>query len=177
LRLLRRLRDERGLTLVELMLTLSIMSVVLASVSLLLVRGNNTESDMSTRFRAQSGVRVAVDRLDRDVHCAQSVSGSATLVTLVLPAGCSSGGTVSWCTVGSGSRYALYRQSGATCGASGVRWADYLTTGSVFTIFGHSPTTLAKLRVDLTMSLRAALRPSEAYELQDDLVLRNSTRG
>jgi hypothetical protein len=87
-------------------------------------------------------------------------------------------------------RYALYRITGSTCGASGgVKWADYLvaTTGApasptcvggplcIFNYAGPTTALLAKLSVDLPVNVRPR-KTVEVFELQDALVLRNSTR-
>ena len=175
LRLLARLRCERGVSLVELVVVLAIMGIVLASLTTLFVRGNKVGIDLGVRFQAQSGVRVAVDRLRRDVRCAKAVSGGATSVTLTLPATCGGGGSVSWCTVASGSHWGLYRKAAATCDASGVLWADYVSTASVFSVYAQSPTSLGRLAVDLRVNALPQA-PRDAFELQDTIVLRNSAR-
>jgi prepilin-type N-terminal cleavage/methylation domain-containing protein len=175
-RLLARLRSERGLSLVELVLVLAIMGVVLASLTKLFVGGNKVGVDLGARFQAQSGVRVALDRLRSDVRCARAVSGGPTSVTLTLPTTCANGGgSVSWCTVASGSHWSLYRKAAATCDASGVRWADHVATASVFSVYAQSPTSLGKLAVDLPVNARPRTR-LDGFELQDTIVLRNSAR-
>jgi Tfp pilus assembly protein PilW len=162
-------------SLVELVVVLAITGVVIASLTTVFVRGNAVQTDLDARFRAQSSGRVALDRLRRDVRCARAVTGAAVSVTLTQPAMCG-GGTVSWCALGSAGRYALYRQAGASCTASGVRWADYLTTNAVFTVYAPTTASLARIGVSLPVSTRA--RSSlDAYTLQDVLVLRNSVRG
>jgi prepilin-type N-terminal cleavage/methylation domain-containing protein len=113
-----------------------------------------------------------------------------------LPSYCStsSGQTtcsVTWCTRNvATNRNALYRVTGSTCGSSGgVKWADYLigTTGApasptctdgALCVFNYSaPTTslLAKLGLDLPVNVLPR-KATELFELQDALVLRNSTR-
>ena len=87
-----------------------------------------------------------------------------------------SGGSVSWCTAGSGTRYGLYRNLGSTCSsAAGVRYADRLISSSVFTSTVQSTSSLWKLHVDLQVNAQPK-RPYETYELVDDIVMRNSTR-
>jgi prepilin-type N-terminal cleavage/methylation domain-containing protein len=171
------LAAERGYSLVELLTVMAIMGVVMTGVTALLVQGSNAEVDMNGRFQAQQTARVAFDKIRREGHCASvaTLTGQ-TKATLTVDAAC--GSQVSWCTVAVGSsttRYALYRQSGATCGTSGVKWADYLTSGNVFTYAAQSSQSLAKLSVDLPVNLRPA-RSIETYELKGDIALRNSTR-
>jgi prepilin-type N-terminal cleavage/methylation domain-containing protein len=168
---------ERGYSLIELLTVMAILGVVMSGITALLVQGSNAEIDMNGRFQAQQNARVAFDKIRRDGHCASvaTLTGQ-TQATLTVPSAC--GSQVSWCTVAVGSsttRYALYRQSGATCGTSGVKWADYITSGNVFTYTAQSSQSLAKLSVDLPVNLRPA-RSFETYELKGDIALRNSTR-
>ncbi len=157
-----------------------ILGTILAALTTVFVQGSNAELALNRRFQAQLNATVALDRLRRDVHCASSITpvGASSSITLTLPSGCSSGsGSVSWCTVGSGSRYALYREAGATCSASGKPYADYLTAAAVFTYSEPvAATSLAKLHVDLPVNIEPS-KPTDAYELVDDIVLRNSLRG
>lgn len=182
--MIRRLRrcaaSERGYSLIELVTVMLILGVVLGGLTTAFVQGSNAELDLNRRFQAQVNATVGLDRLRRDVHCANSITpvGASSSITLTLPAGCAGGvGTLSWCTVGSGSRYALYRMAGATCDETGKLYADYLTSTSVFTYSEPvAATSLAKLHVDLPINVE----PSKAvgdYELVDDIVLRNSLRG
>jgi prepilin-type N-terminal cleavage/methylation domain-containing protein len=171
---LRLLRDERGVSLVELVIVLAIMGIVLASLTTVFVRGNKVQTDLNARFQAQTSARVALTRLGRDARCGKTVTGTSASVTLTLPTVCG-GGTVSWCALGSGTRYSLYRQVGASCTASGVRWADYLTTSSVFTVYPPTTASLAKLGVNLAVSRRTQ-SALDGYALQDEVVLRNSVR-
>lgn len=170
------LSAEQGYSLVELLTVMAIMGVVMSGVTALLVSGANAEVNMNGRFQAQQGARVAFDKIRREGHCASvaTLTGQ-TKATLTVDAAC--GSQISWCTVAvSGTtRYALYRQSGATCGSSGVKWADYLTSGNVFTYTAQSSQSLAKLSVDLPINLKPT-RTSETYELKGDIALRNSTR-
>jgi type II secretory pathway pseudopilin PulG len=170
------LSAERGDSLVELLTVMEILGVVMTGVTALLVEGSNAEVDMNARFQAQQTARVAFDKIRREGHCASlaTLTGQ-TKATLTVDAAC--GSQVSWCTVAvSGTtRYALYRQSGATCGSSGVKWADYLTSGNVFTYTAQSSQSLAKLSVDLPVNVRPT-RTYETYDLKGDIALRNSTR-
>jgi prepilin-type N-terminal cleavage/methylation domain-containing protein len=184
--LLRRLRDERGYSLVELLTVLVIMGVVTGSLTTVFVNASNAELDMNNRFQAQLTARLAMDKLRREVHCASSVSkgssGSpsgplaAISVTVVLPTGCKGAGTVTWCTQGSGSRFGLYRVAGATC-TGGIKYADYLTKPNVFdyTAPAGGSGLLPKVNVDLPVNVKPS-KTVELYELNDDIVLRNGTR-
>jgi prepilin-type N-terminal cleavage/methylation domain-containing protein len=171
-------RDERGYTLVEMLTVLVIFSTVMSALLVLFVQGTNAELDMNNRFQAQQDARLALDKIRREAHCATAVSvSSASSVTLSLPSYCPTGnGSVTWCTASLGaSRYGLFRKAGAACDATGVRWADHLTTASVFGYAAQSPTSLAKLSVDFPVNVKPS-RTVDTYELRDDIVLRNSTR-
>lgn len=172
-----RLASERAYTLVEMLTVLVIFGTVMSALLALFVQGTNAELDMNKRFQAQQEARLGLDRLRRDVHCASSIAqGTATssFVTLTVP--CVTGQTVTWCTLGSGQRYGLYRALGSSCSSTtGPRYADHLTTGGVFSQQVQSTTSLWKLHVDLPVNV-APKHSTEAYELADDIVLRNSTR-
>jgi prepilin-type N-terminal cleavage/methylation domain-containing protein len=171
-------KDERGYTLIEMLTVLLIFGTVMTALMALFVQGTNAETDMNNRFQAQQDARVALDKIRREGHCASAVTVStASSVTLSLPSFCPTGnGSVTWCTVSLGtSRYGLYRKTGATCNSTGVRWADHLTTANVFAYAAQSSTSLAKLSVDFPINVKPK-RTVDAYELKDDIVLRNSLR-
>lgn len=185
-RLLRRLRSERGFTLVELVTSMSILAVVLTGVTALFVAGTHAQSDADRRFQAQTELRVALDKLRREIHGAcYTTNGTATetplsTVTLYEPPSCAT--VITWCMQGSGTRYGLYRAPGSAC-TGGTRYADHLTSSAPFTYYGpdHVPTgatgsswSLARLHVDLTANVDPA--HASPYRLVDDIVFRNSPR-
>jgi prepilin-type N-terminal cleavage/methylation domain-containing protein len=184
----RRLFVERGYTLVEMLTVLVIMSVVMTALTTVFVSASNSEVDMNNRFQAQLETRLALDKMRREIHCAQvaTPTGVSSSITITLPSYCKTGsGSITWCTRSNGtSRYALYRVVGATC-SGGVKWADYLVTSSavsacsgalcIFNFTAQSATSLAKLNVDLPVNVKPA-KTVERYELSDDIVLRNSSR-
>ena len=188
LRLLRALRGERGYSLIEMLIVLSIMSVVMGALTTVFVQASNSELDMNNRFQAQQESRLALDKMRREVHCGSvaTPAGSSSSVTLTLPAYCKTGsGSITWCTRNvSTNRYALYRVVGVSC-SGGVKWADYLVPTSsasvcsgtlcIFTYVAQSTSSLAKLHVDFPVNVKPS-KSVELYELADDIVLRNSTR-
>jgi prepilin-type N-terminal cleavage/methylation domain-containing protein len=167
------LSSEQGYSLIEMLWVLILMGTIMTALTAIFVSGTRSEVDLNDRFRAQQDAVVSLDRLRRDVHCASAATASsATAVTLAVP--CVSGGTVKWCTAGSGTRYTLHRlASSATCDATSAKLADYLTTGSVFSYELASINNLAKLRVNLPVQQRSMKTP---YRLCDILVMRNSYR-
>lgn len=177
-------RDERGYSLIELLVSMSILMTVMGGLTALMVSGTNSEADLNRRFQAQSEARLGLDKLRRDVHCSYNVSpaGASATVTLSMNALCptSGGGTsITWCTVANGTgRYGLWRYVGGACsGVTGRKIADYLTTQNAFSytvpIVGSKD--LKKLGVTLAVNLTPT-KPERVYTLQDDLVLRNSVR-
>lgn len=178
-RQLERLRsEESGFTLIELVTVMAMFLITVTGLSYALIAANKAEADMNRRFASQINARVALDQLRREIHCASAVTptGTSALITITLGSRCPSAGagtTVSWCTSGSGTRYALYRQVGATCSTAGKKAADYLTIGAVFSYATQSSSSLGILSVTLPVDTGTGLRP---YRLEDDIVLRNSTR-
>jgi prepilin-type N-terminal cleavage/methylation domain-containing protein len=198
-RVLRRLRGERGYSLIEMLTVMVIMGVVMSSLTVVFVTASNSETDMNNRYQAQLTARLALDKMRREVHCAKSATpaGSATSsVTLTLSwtqsdgttFNCKTGsGLVTWCTRSvATNRYALYRVVGSTC-TGGVKWADFLvsvtaaptcsspTALCIFTYTAQSTGSLAKLHVDIPVNVKPA-KTVGRYELVDDIVLRNSSR-
>jgi prepilin-type N-terminal cleavage/methylation domain-containing protein len=177
----RRLADEQGLTLVELLVVTVLFGVVATAVTTLFVQATNSSTDLNNRFEAQLSARLALDRLRREVHCASAVTpaGPAATITLTLPTYCKAGtGTSKWCTVafnGSTTRFRLWRSSADPCGDAADRlYADYLTTGTIFNYVVQSSASLGKVHVELPIDLNTS-KPG-SYKLVDDLVLRNSLR-
>ena len=172
-RLWRVVRGQAGYSLVELVTVMAILGTIVGALTTAFVQGSNAELNANRRVDAQLQATAAFDRLRRDIHCASSASITGATMTL---SGCGSG-DVSWCAVGSGTRYALYRQSGSTCDSSGRLYADYLiTTSGLFAYTAPvAETSLAKVQVDIKVSVNPA-SAVDTFELQDDIVLRNSLR-
>ena len=182
----RRLRGEQGFSLVEMVTVMAIMGVVLTGLTALFVQGSNAELDMNRRFEAQQGTRVALDKIRREIHCAQGAStnpatGEAPAITLDLPGQCPTAvgaaqTNVTWCSVlVSTGRYRLYRKVGVSCNATGVRWADYLTQANLFQYQAASSDSLAKVRVSFPVDVKVG-DATPAYRLCDHIVLRNTLR-
>ena len=179
--LLRRLRsEEAGFTLIELITVIGMFLITVTALSSALIAATKAEEDMNRRFSSQINARIALDQLRREIHCASAVTpaGSSAAITITLGSRCPSAGagtTVSWCTSGSGTRYALYRLVGTTCSTAGRKTVDYLTNGTVFSFAAQSTTSLAILSVTLPVNTRPA-SGLPGYNLTDDIVLRNSSR-
>lgn len=173
-------REEGGFTLIELVTVLGMFLITVTCLSWALIAANKAEEDMHRRFGSQINARIALDQLRREIHCASAVTpvGTSASITITLGSRCPTAGagtTVSWCTAGSGTRFALYRLTGGTCNTTGRKAVDYLTTGTVFSYVAQSTSSLAILSVTLPVNTNPASgRPD--YSLTDDIVLRNSAR-
>jgi type II secretory pathway pseudopilin PulG len=182
----RPLREEGAYALPELITVMLILSVVLSGLTALFISATRAEVDMRERFDAQQEIRLALDALRREVHCASTITqtGPSPTVTLTLATGCPSGsGTVTWCTVNVASnRFRLFRKTGSTCDSTGKLYADYLTPKGAtncppnmcaFSYTAPTTTSRAKLHVELPVDVAPADNRA-SYRLVDDLVLRNS---
>lgn len=178
-------QDERGYSLIELIISMSILGAIMTSISVLLVSAMNSEVDMNNRFQAQTSARLGLDKLRREVHCAQSVVLSGTAVAgayptarLVIPSTCPTAGglsSITWCAQASGSQWELWRYQSATCSGTGRKVAEHLTKATIFTYYAQSTSSLAKLNVQLPVNATPSVS-TRTYALADDIVLRNSTR-
>ena len=124
-----------GFTLVELIIVMLILGIILGGLTTSFISGTQTSANLNNEFQAEVQAVRAVDHIRRDVRCASAITptGSASSITVTLPASCLIGsGQVSWCTVGSGNQYSLYRKVGSSCDATGALVIGNVTTASVF---------------------------------------------
>jgi prepilin-type N-terminal cleavage/methylation domain-containing protein len=180
--------DERGYTLVEMLVVMAILGVVISGLTTIFVSGSRAELDMNRRFQAQQQARLALDKVRADLHCA-SAAQPQTINTytgsLAVSAPNCSAATIDWCLVPSAKmsgRYALYRTTSTTnkCASSDtgrLLVADYLTRNTnVFTTLTNvSNLSLELVSVDFPISVNPTLT-RDVYELKDMIVARNSTR-
>jgi prepilin-type N-terminal cleavage/methylation domain-containing protein len=85
---LRRLRDEGGVTLIEMVMVLAILGIVLAGVTTVFISGSRAELQVNNRFQAQEASRLAMASIRKDMHgaCAAAVkTGGNMQVTLAIP--------------------------------------------------------------------------------------------
>jgi prepilin-type N-terminal cleavage/methylation domain-containing protein len=187
----RRLGAEHGYSLSEMLVVLAILGIVLGALTQLFISGSTAQVDMTRRFEAQQNMRLALDKLRREIHCGSAVTATppTSSITISLGSYCPTNGTgaaaqITWCTKdkngsappGVGAPYSLWRYVGSACLGTGQKWADYLTVHQIFTTY-TAPTggNLGTLSVNLPVDLS----PNDAkqrYVLQDDIVLRNSPR-
>jgi prepilin-type N-terminal cleavage/methylation domain-containing protein len=182
-----RLAREDGMTLIELLITLTILAIVLSAIVGVFVSSLHSETDMNYRFQAQQDARLALTSMRQDVRTACSATVSTKVVSndTVELGFCSDSSTtlsatpvsfVTWCTRDEGGHYGLFRESvddpSCATGSTGIRKADLLKTGSVFgplaTNLGPRPELPVDLQVDASTSTYGGL-----YRLSDTILLRN----
>lgn len=198
--------EEGGYSMMEMLVVMVILGVVLGGIVTMFTAGINADADQSRRYESQQEGRNALDRLRREIHSGCTISapstynsamGSATLY--FASDSCASGShTVTYCTSGGGTRYALYRIVATTCTGATQRIADYLTSASPFiylppnshlvtsTSLGQGTSssylatqdgssTLPRLHVDVTIN-RKPSNPLDGFRMIDDIALRNGPR-
>jgi len=155
-----RIAEEHGISIIELLVTMVIMTVIITALTSVIVEASKAQVRTSRTTQAQDQGRLALDKLRRELHCANSVSvvnASGTAVSagtggnqirITLGGYCPSNGLttnaattvyVTWCTSASTMKtgdYALWRRASTSsqpaCAATGRKWADYLTTAVPF---------------------------------------------
>jgi prepilin-type N-terminal cleavage/methylation domain-containing protein len=175
-RLRRRLADQAGYTMMELLIVMAILGTVTGAISTLFIQASNAEFDMNRRFQAQQSARVAIDRMRREIHCSSGITpvGVSSSITVSLPAQCPTAGgaatnvTYDMNQVVAGQRYQLRRNN--------VVLADFSTQQNAFNYVAPvAGVSLGKLTVTLPINTK----PSDAgkqWKLAADMVLRNTTR-
>lgn len=180
--------NEKGYSLVELLVTMVILSVVIGGMTTVFVSGSKAQVRLNERFQAQQNARLALDRLRVDIHCATGAQAQTinTYPGIKLNvSSCSTTSPVSYCVIQFTTnpvRYQLYRATGTgatDCTSSDttrVLVADYLTSSNVFTTNAIPQYSLQTVGIDLKIGVDAASTTVNAYELTDSIVARNSTR-
>jgi prepilin-type N-terminal cleavage/methylation domain-containing protein len=180
--------EEKGYSLIELLVTMVILSAILAGLTTVFVGGTNAETALNHRFQAQLQARAGLDKFRYDVHCASAAQAQTINtypgVKLNVSNCFSSTPTISWCVLqvtSSPPRYQLYRSTATsnTCTSSDAARllvADYLTSSSVFTTSTIPEYSLQTVGVTLTVSANDKSKTAEVYKLTDSIAARASTR-
>jgi prepilin-type N-terminal cleavage/methylation domain-containing protein len=173
-----RLRDQAGYTLTELITVMAILGIVLAGLAAAFHAGIRAETRASREFQAQQNARLALDRIRRELHCANAIStanGTAvSSITVTLPAVCQGADTtVTYATSSVATSRWMLTRTGNVTGATDV--ADYLTSSTPFTYYVPASGTLGFLSVDIPVNVNPTDTSTE-WRLKDDIVLRNTTR-
>ena len=189
--MLGRLRSERGYSLIELLVTMSLLGVVLGAITTVFVSGSKAELDMNRRFQAQQNARLALSQLRTELHSA--CGATATSTTLLLntldttqnPPACGATPSIAWCTYASTlypGRLSLYETAASSCPgtapAATMRADGLVASGYTFFSFvtgssGQHDSVAVDIPVRATPS---TVTTGGLYELSDTIVLRNSAR-
>jgi prepilin-type N-terminal cleavage/methylation domain-containing protein len=173
---LRRLSGQAGYSLVEMITVMVILGIVLGGLTTMFHAGMTAEVRANRELDAQQNARAALDRMRRELHCANSISAAngvpVSSVTVALPTVCTgSDATVTYATVAvAANRWKLTRT-----GATVATVADYLTSDTIFTYHVPASGTLGRLQVDIPVNVNPA-DTGTLWRLQDDIVLRNTSR-
>jgi prepilin-type N-terminal cleavage/methylation domain-containing protein len=191
----RRLSNERGYALIELIIVMMLLLVVISAVTDGFASATYAEADQTARVSDQQAAREALERMRKDIHCASGastqqivdpVTGVGTgnyILNLTVTAGTCLGVTdsssgVQWCTSsvgGSATRYQLFRTTSGTCNGSNALFElDYVTQASLWSLPTCPSGRLQTVAVDIPVNRDIARRPGRTYELQDSISLRNS---
>jgi prepilin-type N-terminal cleavage/methylation domain-containing protein len=187
-------RGEGGYSLVELVVTMAILGTVLGGLATIFEAGIHSQSDLDSRFQSEIQLNTSMIKLRREAHnsCGLRAGYTTSLITLNMPQAnpppqppdtpCTVPIPETWCTVGSGTRYALWRiDNSSTCvttGGNAKKYADFITTAAVFTSYTPESSAtgiLARLHVHFPIGIKANGETSSSYQLDDDIVFRNSS--
>jgi type II secretory pathway pseudopilin PulG len=179
------LAREDGMTIPELLTTMSILAFVVTGIMVVFVGGLNATTGMNARFQAQQDARLALSSLRYEAGFACSaawVSTDQTRVTLTLPdAGtqscAGSTNTVTWCAESASTQapYGLYRQTGGTCSwSTGVKKAGSLQSNAVFPNYSCASGGRYQLQVALRVDANLGITTTP-YKLGDTITLRNAS--
>ena len=136
-------KEQGGFTLVELLVVLAIVGVILAGITQLLTSALKSQNDQTNRTQAQQDARLGLDKLRREIRCANGLTTPsgypASAITITLGSYCPTAGgaaaTVTWCTkdkngatppVPGAQPYTLWRYTGPACSGTGTKWASNL---------------------------------------------------
>jgi prepilin-type N-terminal cleavage/methylation domain-containing protein len=169
----RRLADERGMTLIELIFVAFILGIVLTGIASVFVSGTRASSDATGRLTSQQNARLALGRLEFEGRCAASATllNSGAGVLLSIPSQCPHAtGSVSWCVVSG----VLTRYGGSTtCSGTGESFIKYVTTPTPFSLL--TATGLLP-RLQVTLAVNQTGRSSDGTSVVDTITLRNASR-
>ena len=173
-----RLGDQAGYSLTEMITVMAILGIVLAGLAAAFHAGVRAETRASREFQAQQNARLALDRIRRELHCANAIStanGTAvSSITVTMPAVCQGDDTtVTYATSSVATSRWMLTRTGNVTGATDV--ADYLTSSTPFTYYVPASGTLGFLSVDIPVNLNPTDTSTE-WRLKDDIVLRNTAR-
>jgi type II secretory pathway pseudopilin PulG len=168
----RRLADESGITMVELVVVMLVLGIVVAALADAFSAGLRASSDSSARSNAQENVRTAMDRIEFEARCASgaTVGGAGANVLLTLPSECDHAtGSYTWCVSGG----QLIRYAATTCTGTGTVFADGVTSATPFTLLTSSGL-LPRLQVSIAVDAQSTT--ADQVSITDVVTMRNAAR-
>ena len=169
---MRALYGDSGFTLPEVLVVMAITVILMGGLSTIFSLGLTTSKTEGSTLASQSGVVVALDRLDYEARCASNatlVSGGAG-VTLTFPSQCThtNQSVITWCVTG-GSLVAY--SNSLTCSGSGRTLTTNVTSATPFSCVSALGN-LAALKVVLTVN--AGTTSTTASSGTDTITLQNA---
>jgi prepilin-type N-terminal cleavage/methylation domain-containing protein len=172
---------ESGFTLVELIVTCAILGILMTGLVNIFVSGVRASADANARMTSQQNVRLAFDRLEYDVRCAQQatlvskVGSNAAGVYLSIPTQCAhSTGSVTWC-VSSGT---LVRIVGSTCSVTAQqKFVTSVTSATPFSCYAPTGATAPLPQLDVNLTVNTTPRTSDKTTAADAITMRNAATG
>jgi type II secretory pathway pseudopilin PulG len=195
-RVVGRLAQEGGFTLIEAIAVMVLMSILLAPIITSFVTTMSAQARQANVATAQEQARLALERMRKDIHCAHSAgaplanaSGGTTLILNETNASgvaecpgllAQNASSVQWCTVPvSTNHYQLFREDDPSVECSGSQstfQVDYLTQGSVWTVPGCVETgAYPTVNVSLSIDVSPGTSSEGKYNLGDQIALRNAS--
>jgi prepilin-type N-terminal cleavage/methylation domain-containing protein len=197
----RRVSAEAGYTLLEMLIVMALLAIVMAALATGFVSATRAEADQISRANNQESAREVLERMRRDIHCANAAQAQPTLDSLGNPTGTGytlqlsvgqnqcpgvtnlSNG-VQWCTVsvgGSTTRYQVFRTISGTCNAATALFeVDYITStaavtgGNIWSVTPCSSGRLQAVTVNMPVNENPVTKPGETYDLMDSIAMRNA---
>jgi prepilin-type N-terminal cleavage/methylation domain-containing protein len=195
-RIRRRLAQEGGFTLVELLITLTLLGIVMGAITTSFSTGIVSEARTVAEATNEENARLALDRLRMDIHCASAENLAPGVTTqggyyIVLTelkdsnndAQCkkialaSSSSWVEWCTIKiTSTRWQLFRDNAKECsGTASTFMVDYIVKPDIWTVPAPIDCWQFGVGVDLITNENPGTTKYQ-YKLQDTIGMRNSIR-
>ena len=176
---MRALHDESGFSLPELLVVMIITVIIMGGLATILGIGLNTSKRSSSILASQSGVVVALDRLDYEARCASRATllSGGSGVALNLPATCSNAtGTVTWCVTGG----SLVRYSGSLCSGTGLTLTKNVSSATPFSCVapvGNYPSLKAVLTVNTGTTSATQSSGTDTITLENAILTTSTSTG
>lgn len=186
--------NQRGYTLIEVLVVMSLLALVLGGVVTAYVSANKGIVDQTARADDQQAARMTLERMRRDIHCASGAdvrqtldsggnpTGGYTLLLTVAPGQCfgvtEGSDGVTWCTVevgSAGNRWGVYRSTQTSCDSADANFqVDYITKPDIWSR-SCSAARLLGVTVDMPVNRDPVTRAGRTYTLRDTIALRNDS--